>query len=197
MLVKDKFLEKINLLILTLCLCLSHSLYAENIYKKVFDYNNELKNSMANFIQSNNNYVQEGVIFFGKKRMKINYTKPQKITIILSEKKGIYINHQLKETQFFSTKNSYIKFFFDIFYNKKYLENIILIKSDHEIEISEKIKLDNVFYNIKLVYENEPMNLRRLEIIENNEKMQMGFFNHKLEQKFEKKFFSMIDPYLN
>ena len=41
------------------------------------------------------------------------------------------------------------------------------------------------------------MNLRRLEIIENNEKMQMGFFNHKLEQKFEKKFFSMIDPYLN
>ena len=81
MLVKDKFLEKINLLILTLCLCLSHSSYAENIYKKVFDYNSELKNSVANFIQSNNNYVQEGVIFFGKKRIKINYTKPQKITI--------------------------------------------------------------------------------------------------------------------
>ena len=32
--VKDKFLEKINLLVLILSLCLSHSLYAEEIYKK-------------------------------------------------------------------------------------------------------------------------------------------------------------------
>ena len=110
---KDKFLEKINLLIFILFLSFSHNLYSENIYEKIFNYNNALKNSSANFIQTNSNYVQEGIIFFGKKRIKITYTKPQKITIILSEKKGIYINHELKESQFFATKNSYIKFFFD------------------------------------------------------------------------------------
>ena len=194
---KDRFLEKISLLIFILSLCFSHNLYAKDIYEKVINYNEILQNSTANFIQTNVNDLQEGLIHFGNKRIKINYTKPKKITIILSEKKGIYTNHELKESNFFATKNSYIKFFFDVFHNKKYLENLVIKTSDYKIEISEKIKLDDVFYNIKLIYENEPINLRRLEIISNDEKTQMGFFNHKLEQEFEKNFFSMADPYLN
>ena len=195
--VKDKFLEKANLLIFVFGLCFSHNLYAENIYEKIFNYNNKLKNSSASFIQTNNNDLQEGLIFFGDKRIKITYTKPQKITIILSEKKGIYINHELKESQFFATKNSYIKFFFDVFHKKKYLEDLSIKLSEQKIEISEKILMDKISYNIKLVYENTPINLRRLEIIDNNDKTQMGFYNHILEQDFESKFFSMIDPYLN
>ena len=194
---KDKFLEKISLFILIWSLCFSHNLHAKNIYEKVFNYNNTLKNSSANFVQTNNNYFQEGIIFFGDKRIKIIYNKPQKITIILSEKKGIYINHELEESQFFATKNSYIKFLFDVFHKKKYLEKLTIKESDYKIEISEKIKLDDVLYNIKLVYENGPINLRRLVIINIDEKTQMGFFDHRLEQSFEKKFFSMIDPYLN
>ena len=195
--VKDKFLEKINILIIVLCLFFSNNIYAENINEKILNYNNSLKNSTANFIQTNNNYLQEGIIFFGNKRIKIAYTKPQKITIILSEKKGMYINHDLQESEFFTTKNSYIRFFFDVFHNKKYLENLTFTESERKIEITEKIKLDESFYNIKLVYENKPINLRRLEILDNYEKTQMGFFNHTLEQDFEDKFFSMIDPYLN
>ena len=194
---KDKFLEKINFLIFILSLCFSHNLYAENIYEKIFNYNNTLKNSSASFIQTNNNDLQEGLIFFGDKRIKITYTKPQKITIILSEKKGIYINHELKESQFFATKNSYIKFFFDVFHKKKYLEDLSIKLSEQKIEISENILMDKISYNIKLVYENTPINLRRLEIIDNNDKTQMGFYNHILEQDFESTFFSMIDPYLN
>ena len=194
---KDKFLEKINLIILILGLCVSHNLYAENIYEKIFNYNNALKNSSASFIQTNTNEVQEGVIFFGDKRIKIVYKNPKKLTIILSEKKGIYINHELEESYFFATKNSYIRFFFDVFHKKKYLENLPIKESDHTIEIIEKIKLDDILYNIKLIYENKPMNLRRLEILENDEKTKMGFFNLIFEKSFEKKFFSMIDPYLN
>ena len=106
---KDKFLEKINLLILIFILCFSHNLFAENIYKKIFNYNGELKNSSAYFIQTNTSYIQEGEIFFGDKRIKISYNKPRKLTIIMSEKKGIYINHELKESEFFVTKKSYIK----------------------------------------------------------------------------------------
>ena len=194
---KDKFLEKINLLILVLSLCFSHNLNAENIYEKIFNYNNTLKNSTANFIQTNNNYLQEGIIFFGNERIKIVYNKPQKITIILSAKKGIYINHELEESHFFATKNSYIKVLFDVFHKKKYLENLTVNEFDQKIEISDKIQLDEILYNIKLVYEYRPINLRRLEIIDNNEKTQMGFYNHMLKQNFENKFFSMIDPYLN
>ena len=194
---KDKFLEKINLLILVLGLCVSQNLYAENIYEKIFNYNNTLKNSVANIIQTENNNLQEGVIFFGDERIKIIYKKPQKITIIISEKKGIYINHELEESQFFATKNSYIKFFFDVLNKKEYLKNLTIKESEYKIELSENIKLDSILYNIKLIYEIDPINLRRLEIINDNEKMQIGFFNHRAEGVYEKQFFSMIDPYLN
>ena len=195
--VKDKFLEKINLLVLTFIMCFSHSLNAENIYEKIFNYNDKLKNTSANFIQTNPNYLQEGVVFFGDKRIKINYLNPQKLTIILSEKKGMYTNHDLKETEFFLTKKSYVKIFFDIFHKKKHLKEMIIEQLSDQIIISEKIKVDNITYDIKLIYENEPIKLRRLEITSDNDKIQMGFFNHSLESSFDKNFFSMIDPYLH
>ena len=197
MLVKDKFLEKTNLIILILSLCFSHNLYAEDIHEKIYNYNNTLKNSSANFIQTDNSDLQEGIIYFGNKRIKIIYGNPQNITIILSEKKGVYTNHQLKESEFFSTKKSYIKIFFEIFNNKKFLEKTIMTQSNNQIEISESVDLDNILYNIKLIYESSPIKLRRLEIIGNNNKVQMGFFDHKTRYEFDKKFFLMIDPYLN
>ena len=194
---RDKFLEKIKLLILAISLFFSQALSAEIIHERIYSYNDNLKNSSFNFIQTNLNDIQEGIIFFGNKRIKITYTNPQKITIILSEKKGVYINHELEETQFFATKNSYIKFLFDILNIKSYLESVAFKELNNKIEFSEKIKLDDILYDIKLVYENNPINLRRLEIVNNDEITQMGFFNHRLEEVFDKKFFSMIDPYLN
>ena len=195
--VKDKFLEKINLLILIFILCFSHTINADDIDKKIFHYNNSLKNSSANFLQNNLNYLQEGTIYFGDERIKISYTKPQKLTIILSEKKGVYINHELKESEFFLTKKSYIKIFFDIFHKQNHLKNTSIKYLNNQIEISERIQLDKTFFEIKLTYEDDPIKLRRLNIISDNEKIQMGFFDHKKENVFDKKFFSMIDPYLN
>ena len=192
--VKDKFFEKTKLIILILFF--SQNLNAENFYDKIFNYNNELKNSSANFIQINVNHIQEGVIFFGDGRIKINYNKPEKLTIILSDKKGVYINHELQESEFFVTKKSYIKNFFDIIHNKNHLKKISIEEALDQIVISEEVDLDNTFYTIRLVYENDPIKLRRLEIISSEEKIQMGFFNHNKENIFDKNFFSMIDPYL-
>jgi len=194
---KDRYLEKINLLLCFLSLCFSHNLYAKNIYEEVFNYNETLKNSSVNFIQTNNDYVQGGVVFFGDKRIKITYTNPQNLTIILSEKKGMYINHELRESDFFLTKKSFVKFFYDIFHKKSHIQNMSLQNSDGQIEFSQKIQLDNVFFNIKLIYENSPILLRRLEVISEDENIQLGFFDHRSENVFDKKFFSMIDPYLN
>ena len=194
---KDKFLEKIKLLVFIFILCFSHKINAENTYEKIFDYNNSLKNSSANFIQTDINQLQEGKIYFGDQRIKINYNKPQKLTIILSEKKGIYTNHELKESEFFSTKKSYIKIFFDIFHKKKHIQNMAINQSTNQIKISEEVELNDNFFSIKVIYENDPIKLRRLEIIGNNEKIQIGFFDHSKENTFDKKFFSMIDPYLN
>ena len=192
--VKDKFFEKTKLIILILCF--SQHLNAENFYEKIFNYNNDLKNSSANFIQTNVNQIQEGVIFFGDERIKINYNNPEKLTIILSDKKGVYINHKLQESEFFVTKKSYIKNFLDIIQNKNHLNKTSIEEVFDQIVISEEIYLENTFYTIRLVYENDPIKLRRLEIISSEEKIQMGFFNHNKENVFDKNFFSMIDPYL-
>ena len=191
---KDKFLEKTKLIILILCF--SQNLNAENLYENISNYNDELKNSSASFIQKNINDVQEGIIFFGDERIKIDYSNPKKLTIILSDKKGVYINHELQESEFFLTKKSYIKIFFDIFHKRQHLKNMSIKEEVNQIVISEEINLDNTLYVIRLVYENNPIKLRRLEIISNDEKIQMGFFDHNKESVFDKKFFSMIDPYL-
>jgi len=192
--VKDKFLEKTKLIILILCF--SQNLNAENLYEKIFNYNDELKNSSANFIQTNINHVQEGTIFFGDERIKINYTNPEKLTIILSDKKGVYINHALQESEFFMTKKSYIKIFFDIFQKKHHLKDMSIEGMVDQIVIGDETYLDNTLYTIRLIYENDPIKLRRLEIISNDEKIQMGFFNHNKENIYDRSFFSMIDPYL-
>ena len=191
---KDKFLEKIKFIILILCF--SQNLNAENLYEKIFNYNDELKNSSANFIQTDISDVQEGTIFFGDERIKINYNNPEKLTIILSDKKGVYINHELKESEFFITKKSYIKIFFDIFQKKSHLKKMSIKGMVDQIVISEETYLDNTLYTIKLVYENDPIKLRRLEITSNDEIIHMGFFNHNKENIFDRSFFSMIDPYL-
>ena len=192
--VKDKFFEKTKLIILILCF--TQNLNAENLYEKIFKYNDELKNSSANFIQTSVTHLQEGVIFFGGERIKINYNNPEKLTIILSEKKGVYINHELEESEFFITKKSYIKIFFDIFHKKNRLKDMAIKETANQIKISEKTHLDNTLLTISLVYENNPIKLRRLEIISDDEKTQMGFFDHNKKNIFDKKFFSMIDPYL-
>ena len=139
--VKDKFFEKTKLIILILFF--SQNLNAENLYEKIFNYNDELKNSSANFIQTNTNHIQEGIIFFGDERIRIDYDNPEKLTIILSDKKGVYINHKLQESEFFITKKSYIKIFFDIFQKKHHLKNISINEVADQIIINEETYLDN------------------------------------------------------
>jgi hypothetical protein len=195
---KDRFLEKIKLVIFVFILCFSHKLNAENIYEIILNYNDSLKNTSANLIQTNSDYIQEGKIFFGDKRIKITYKNPQKLTLILSEKKGMYINHELEESEFFMTNKSYIKTFFDIFHKQTYIKkNMTLENLNQQIKFSQKIELDNIFFDIRLTYENDPIKLRRLEIIGDEENIQIGFFDHSNENIFDKNFFSMIDPYLN
>ena len=74
---------------------------------------------------------------------------------------------------------------------------MIVEGSDDHIKIIQETKLDKDFFYIRLIYENDPIKLRRLEIKINDDEINMGFFDHIKETVFDKSFFSMIDPYLN
>ena len=197
MLEKDKCLKKINLLVIFLIICFSKNLVAENISAKLINYNKNLKNSSALFIQTNGESVEEGVIYFGDERIKIDYIKPTKLTLILSEKKGVYINHELKESQYFNTNKSYVRVFFKIFNKNKFTDKLNITVSENTIQISESVDLDNNFYNIKIMYENDPIKLRKIKVLNGDEMLDLGFFNFNIEKKFRKNFFSMVDPYLH
>ena len=197
MLEKDKCLKKINLLIIFFIICFSKNLVAENISAKLINYNKSLKHSSALFIQTNGESIEEGVIYFGDERIKIDYIKPTKLTLILSEKKGVYINHELKESQYFNTNKSYVRFFFKVFNKNKFTDKSNIMVTENTIEISESVDLDNNFYNIKIMYENDPIKLIKIKVLNDGETLDLGFFNYNIEEKFRKNFFSMVDPYLH
>ncbi len=197
MLAKDKFLKKTSKIIVLIIIVFSDNLLAQNINIRLFDYNNSLKNTSSLFIQSSGQSVEEGIIYFGLDRIKIDYIKPKNITIILSEKKGMYVNHDLKETQYFNTNKSYVGFFINFFTKNKISEISKIESSKNFIEIEETLKLNDDFFEIKIIYENEPIKLRKIIIIENNESIEMGFFGHNNITDLDQKFFSMANPYLN
>jgi len=195
MLEKDKYLEKINYLIFLVIILFSQGLIAETLKLKIIKYNNDLKNSSALFLQNDGDSLEEGIIYFGIDRIKIDYTKPIKLTLILSEKKGIYTNHELRESQYFNTNKSYIKVFFKILKGGNFLDKPKML--ENFIELNHDFSLNNNIYKIKIIYEYDPIKLRKIIILENNQKIEMGFYNHNNLETYEKKFFSMINPYLN
>jgi len=197
MLVKDKFLKKISHLIIIVVIFSSPTLIAKETLIKLLDYNNSLKKTSALFIQSDGKSIEEGIVYFGLNRIKIEYTMPKKITIILSEKKGVYINHDLKESQYFNTNKSYVKIFFKILKGWEFLETSKIRESKNIIELSKTFDLNDNFYKIKVIYENDPIKLRKIVVLENSNDFEIGFFGHNNLKTLEKKFFSMVDPYLN
>jgi len=195
MLEKDKFLEKTSYLIFLICIFFSQILIAETTISKVLNYNSGLVNSSALFIQNDGIEIQEGEIYFGPDRIKIKYEYPQSLTIILSEKKGVYINHVLEESQYFNTNKSFIKFFFKLLNGTAFKEKPLI--EEGFIKISDSLVLDDNYYQISILYEHKPIKIRKIIILENNQNLEISFFDHKSSEVFDKKFFSMIDPYLN
>ena len=195
MLGKDKFLEKISYLIFLIFIFFSKVLVAETTTSKIINYNTNLINSSALFIQNDGVEIQEGEIYFGSDRIKMDYKHPLNLTLVLSERKGVYINHNLKESQYFNTNKSFIRFFFKFLKNNEF-ENKPKVEKNF-IKINDGVILDDIYYQITILYENKPIKIRKIIIFEDNQNIEISFFDHKSLRGFDKKFFSMVDPYLN
>ena len=194
MLENDRFLEKISYLIF-LIFIFSKVLVAETTITKILNYNASLINSSALFIQNDGLEIQEGKIYFGFNRIKIDYKYPQNLTLILSEKKGVYINHNLKESEYFNTNKSFIKFFFKLLKGNEFAEKPKAEKNF--IKINDSFVLNDIIYQITILYENNPIKIRKVMILEDNQNLEISLFDHNSLNFFDKKFFSMVDPYLS
>ncbi len=183
-------------LIITLFPVQSVSLSNEENLEKIFNYLNSLNNFSASFIQDENDLVSEGKIYIGNDRVRLDYEYPSKILIILDKDKGMYYNYDLNEDEFFNPKDTSAWFFFEIFKNKKFfldanstLENksIILSKSGYSFDEP---------YKIFLFFEDKPLLIRKIKLLFQNTEYTLSIYNHRLEEKFNDKFFKLINPEL-
>ena len=164
---------------------------------KILDYLNSIQNFSASFIQNDNETLSEGVVYIGKKRVRAEYLFPSKILIVLDEDKAMYYNYELEEDEFFNPKNTNAWFFYDIFRNPNFFENSKITLKNEEVLLKKKgVDDEGTKYLINIYFENNPVILRKIEVVINDEFIQMSIFNHDYNMDFDKNFFKLINPKL-
>ena len=198
MLVRGRYLNIVDkLFFLITVFLISKTLFADSTKIKILSYNKSLDNSSALFIQSDGEAVQEGIIFIGSKRIRVEYLSPQKITIVISKNKGMYVNYELMETEYFNTNKSLVKVFYKIFTGDDFFKNSSIEVLSSNILIKNGFEIDDNLYKTEIIYENKPLKLRKIKVKGNNQKFEIGFYNHNKSKKLSKDFFSLINPFTN
>ena len=200
MLEKDKFLKKqINLLfVLTLfgVIFFSKNLIGQEINFKIKNYIKNLGQFSSRFVQSNGEGVDEGYIYIYENRLRIDYIKPDR-TLKISEKKGVYINHELREEEFFSTKNNIVRVFYDIFLNDNFFISTEFEKEKGEIIFRKQVNSGSEIIRLIVYFEINPLVLRKITAETESDIISISFNEHKYNNVFEKDFFSFLPIYLD
>ncbi|PPR50520.1 MAG: hypothetical protein CFH15_00363 [Alphaproteobacteria bacterium MarineAlpha5_Bin5] len=194
MLAKDTFSKKNKrkkFFFFFLIFIYTNAVFSANLKEDIINYTNSLNNFSAKFIQSNESEIVEGVIFIGEKRIKVEYTSPSKIIIILDRKKSMYFNKDLDEIEYFNTKKSEASVFFEILKNQDFLENAKIENNKNQIVVKKKYKLDKILYFVELIFEQSPYLLRKIKLKHNDIFYTISFFNHNYNENFSRNFFSL------
>ena len=164
---------------------------------EVLKYLSSLINFSASFIQSDGESLSEGKVYIGKHRVRAEYFSPTKILIILGEDKAMYYDYILEEDEFFNPKNTNAWFFYDIFRNPLFFEDGKIEIKNNEL-LLEKKGIDNEEKNfvIRVLFEKNPLILRGIEVVINNDILKLSIYNHNYNEVFDKKFFKLINPKL-
>ena len=197
MLEKDTYSKKIkfkNLFFFLFIFFNFKNALGEEVKKNIIDHINSLNNFSAKFIQSNESGIEEGIIYIGENRIKVEYKLPSKVTIIMDERKSMYFNKDLQEVEYFNTKKSEANIFFQILKNKNFLDDAKIKDGQKNIIVKKKYEFNEIIYLAELIFEQNPYLLRKIKVSFNETNYTISFFNHSFNQDFRKNFFSLVDP---
>ena len=156
-----------------------------------------LKYFSASFIQNDGDKLSEGRFYIGENRIRVEYTVPEKILIILAKDKAMYYNYELEEDEFFNPKNTSAWFFYDIFRDPLFFENSKVTNKNNELILEKKgVDTDKNNYLIRAYFEIKPTVLRRFEVYVNSEYLEISIYNHDHNEEFNNDFFKLISPVL-
>ena len=200
MLAKEMFLKinKTNLILFLAILfffCVSKA-NNDNENLNVANYFLSLENFSAQFIQTDGVSLEEGSLYIGENRLRVEYNKPSKILLIMDENKAMYHNYDLEETEFFNPENTSAWIFLEIFKNEDFFNDMNKTKNNNTITFFKKITVSDVVYNLEIYFEDLPLVLRKIKLKYNDEYLEISLSNHDFNAVFNKKFFKMINPEL-
>ena len=191
------FLKKNKLLIPFICI--SKRIDAETAYNEIIKkFFFEINNFSSSFIHSDASGIQEGDIYISKDkdRLMVNYKHPSNILIILAKKKAMYAQLDLEEVEYFNPKNSIASIFFSVFYDEGFFLNATFIKKQNYLEVQKTVIYEDKKLGIKLIFEINPLVLKKIEIKNDEQLINMSLVSQMFNPNFEEGFFSMINPYL-
>ena len=200
-LVKDKFLKKDKLIFflkIILLTFLTKILFANTADKKdiLINYVQNIKNFSANFIQSDGQSIEEGIVYIGEDRIRVDYLNPSKISIVLAQDKAMYVNYDLKEVQYFDPQDSAAGVFINIFKNNFFLEDANIDIKNKSMLLKKEGEIDNDKFTLLILFEKNPDILRKIKLEYNNKYNSVMLSNHNFNAIFDKKFFTMVNPFI-
>ena len=200
MLGKDRFLKKqtklVIFIILLFIVFFSKNLASEEVGTKIEKYIKNLNSFSSKFIQTNGASLEEGYIYIKDSKIRLDYFLPDR-TLIISNKKGVYINHELKEEEFFSTENNNVRLFYDIFLDYNFFSSLMFKENNGEIVFEKKIEVNSNKTKLKIFFENKPLLLRKIIAEYENEIISISFNDHNYNNVFDKNLFSFVPIYLD
>ena len=155
-----------------------------------------IKNFSANFIQSDGQSIEEGIVYIGKDRIKVDYFNPSKISIIMDKDKAMYVNYDLGEVQYFDPQNSAAGIFINIFKNNFFLDGASIDIKNKNILLKKEGEIDNDKFTLLILFEKNPNILRKIKLEYNNIYNSVMLSNHNFNAMFDKKFFTMANPFI-
>ena len=200
-LVKDKFLKKNKLIFflkIILLTFLTKFLFANTADKKdiLINYVQNIKNFSANFIQTDGQSIEEGIVYIGKNRIRIDYFNPSKITIVMDQKKAMYVNYDLGEVQYFNPQDSAAGVFINIFKNNFFMNGASIDIKNKNILLKKEGEIDNDKFTLLISFEKNPNILRKIKLEYNNIYNSVMLSNHNFNAVFDKKFFTLANPFI-
>ena len=197
---KDKYLKKlINFRILGsffIIFLFSKNLVGEKLDSKIIKYLQGLNSFSSSFIQSGEAYLEEGYISIKDDMIRLDYNNPDR-TLKISKDKGVYINHELREEEFFSTKKNIINIFYDIFLNKNFFSSLVPKENKKEIIFEKIIQSETGPVHLKIFFESSPLLFRKIISKTENDLISISFYDHNYNAVFEEGFFSFVPIYLD
>ncbi len=203
MLEKEVFLKKNNIiffLIFTCTFIMCSPVFSEENKKqvkiKLEKYLLNLSEISSDFMQINENQIQEGRFYIKRNRMRIEYLTPSKIVFVIKENKAMYFNVDLNEVQYFNPNKTVAEFFFNLFYKKNFLDDAEIVLGKDFFSLKKNITIQDEDNLIKVFFEKSPLKLRKIDLTSSQGTVSFGITNINYNPDLNDKLFSLANPLL-